>query len=74
MTIKGAKKVSGPSKSLDFVPGQFRNLEVAPLSDFRGLNSLPQAPYLAEVGYIGNFMPMFYESRPFSRSFLVFGL
>ena len=34
-----AKKVSGTSKSLDFVPGPFRILEMAPVSDFQGLFS-----------------------------------
>ncbi len=32
----GAKKVSSPSKSLDFVPGPFRILELAPFSDLVG--------------------------------------
>ncbi len=34
--IEGAKKVSGPSKSLDFVPGPFRILELDPFSDLAG--------------------------------------
>jgi hypothetical protein len=34
--ISEAKKVSGPSKSLDFVPGPFRILELAPFSDLAG--------------------------------------
>jgi hypothetical protein len=34
--ISGAKKVSGPSKSLNFVPGPFRIPEMAPFSDFQG--------------------------------------
>jgi hypothetical protein len=29
-----AKNVSGPSKSLDFVPGPFRILDMTPFSDF----------------------------------------
>jgi len=35
--ILGAKKISGPSKSLDFVPGPFRILKPAPFSDLAGL-------------------------------------
>jgi len=31
----GGKKVSGPSKSLDFVPGPFRILDMAPYCDFQ---------------------------------------
>jgi hypothetical protein len=34
--ISGAKKVSGPSKSLDFVTGPFRILELAPFNDMAG--------------------------------------
>ncbi len=37
--ISWAKKVSGPSKSLDFMSGPFRILEIAPFSDFQGLIS-----------------------------------
>jgi hypothetical protein len=29
----GPKKVEGPSKSLDYVPGLFRIFELAPFSD-----------------------------------------
>ncbi len=38
-TIYGAKKVLGPLKSLDFVLGPFRIIEMAPFSDFQGLIS-----------------------------------
>ena len=34
-----AKKVSWPSQGLDFVPGPFSILEMAPASDFQGLIS-----------------------------------
>jgi hypothetical protein len=34
MAISGAKKVAGPSKSLDFVLRPFIILEMAPFSDF----------------------------------------
>ena len=37
--IKGTKKILGPSKSLDFLPGTFRILEPAPFSDLAGLIS-----------------------------------
>jgi hypothetical protein len=33
--FKGPNKVLGPSQSLDFVPGPFRILEMAPFSDFQ---------------------------------------
>ncbi len=39
LATKLAKKVSGPSKGLDFVPGPFEILEMAPFSDFQGLIS-----------------------------------
>ncbi len=34
--VNAAKK-SDPSKSLDFVPGPFKILKIAPFSDFQGL-------------------------------------
>jgi len=43
-----AKKVSGTSKSLDFVPGPFRILEMAPISDFQGLISNYPATFTAQ--------------------------
>jgi len=49
MAISGAKKVSGPSKSLDFVVGPFRTLEMAPFCDFLGLISQPHAKFTAQV-------------------------
>jgi hypothetical protein len=48
--IKRAKKVSGTSTSLDFVPGPFRILEMAPKSDFEGLISKHPATFTAQ-GY-----------------------
>ena len=39
VTIKGSKKVSSPSKSLDFVPGPFGNLKMHPWINFLGLIS-----------------------------------
>jgi hypothetical protein len=36
LSLQGAKKVSGPSKSLDFVTGSFRILELALFSDLAG--------------------------------------
>ena len=43
-----AKKVSGLSKSLYFVPGLFRILEMAPVSDFQGLVSKYPATFKAQ--------------------------
>ncbi len=37
--IHGVKKVSDPFKSLNFLPGPFRILEMAPFIDFQGLIS-----------------------------------
>jgi hypothetical protein len=34
--FKGSKKSLDPSKSLDFVPGPFRILELAPFNDLAG--------------------------------------
>ena len=36
-------------KSLDFVPGPFRMLEMAPFSDFQGLISQTTATFTAQV-------------------------
>jgi hypothetical protein len=36
---RASQKVSGLSKSLDFVPGPFKILEMAPFCDFQGLIS-----------------------------------
>ena len=44
----GAKKVEGTSKSQDFVPGPFRILEMAPVSDFQGLISNYPATFTAQ--------------------------
>ncbi len=46
--IKWAKKVSGPSKSLDFVPEPFRILEMTPFSDFQGLITYCPATFTAQ--------------------------
>jgi len=47
--LNRAKKVSGPSKSLDFVPGPFRILEMATVSDFQGSISNYPATFTAQL-------------------------
>ena len=52
--FNGPKKSRGPSKSLDFVPGPFRILEMVPFSDFQGLISQCPATFTAQFNLIAN--------------------
>ena len=70
MPFNRTKNVSGTSKSLDFVPGLFRILEMAPFSDFQGLISQPPVTLIGALIVLKNFPQMIATSLGLKEIFV----